>query len=180
METARNPAKAWSFGYCCSSVLFLLVSGCGGGASLEARLKDMEQELNRQQNRVDVLEERMAAMDLSGAAPESNSEAQKASVSEKPPLRFERPRLKVIHLEPGDAEPVEPVADAATPTMPLDRAQPKPRDSNGPEASAPHKAEASSTAATKNPQIRLVGSEPPERAKGRPGSAMLGERSVDP
>jgi hypothetical protein len=90
-------------------------SACGGGDAdaMKKRVATLQDELTLLQNDVDRLEERLAAVETRPQVQSSASEQEKASAG-----TLERPRLKVIKLEPGASSasssptPEEPVSEA--------------------------------------------------------------------
>jgi hypothetical protein len=100
------------------------LAACGGNQEATKRqLQKLQDEVRRVQNTADRLEERLAALELRNV-PGVATEARKSD--EAQPIY--RPRLKVIHMAPGDPETTTGrAADAATnesqnrETLPTDR-----------------------------------------------------------
>ena len=80
-------------------MVLLAASGCGGSErdAMRKRMSSLQDEVNLLQNTVDRLEERLAAVEMQERArpaiPASNASEGAGTI--------ERPRLKVIRLEPG-------------------------------------------------------------------------------
>ena len=91
-------------------------AGCGGSErdAMRKRVSSLQDEVNLLQNTVDRLEERLAAVEMQERARPARPAAEESASTGT----IERPRLKVIRLEPG-AEPVSeepsPRSDAAPP-----------------------------------------------------------------
>jgi outer membrane murein-binding lipoprotein Lpp len=83
-------------------VALLLVAGCGGGESdvMRKRVSSLQDEVNLLQNTVDRLEERLAAVESRPVGPAASADGSRASESRT----SERPRLRVIRVEPGEAD----------------------------------------------------------------------------
>lgn len=84
-----------------SRAIFVLalaaLAGCGSGRdATDRRLHKLQDELTRLQNTADRLEDRVAALELRGDAPARSEAAPDAAAL------IYRPRLKVIHMAPGD------------------------------------------------------------------------------
>jgi hypothetical protein len=75
-------------------------SGCGAGRdAADKHLHKLQDELTRLQGTADRLEDRVAALELRGEAPKRPEAAQESATAV-----IYRPRLKVIHMGPGNSQ----------------------------------------------------------------------------
>jgi hypothetical protein len=86
------------------------VFGCSSTDHLKKQVGALENEITAMRADQDRLEERLAAVELSASVPRT---APRSAATE----RVERPRLKIIHLEPEESDtPVEPSEPAESPS----------------------------------------------------------------
>jgi outer membrane murein-binding lipoprotein Lpp len=117
--TVARPRLRWARASVPITLLTLgLVGGCAGESdALKARVKALSDEVLRLQNQHDRMEERLAAMESDRSAPTPTApEASAGTPSERPPLR-------VVKLEPGQAASAPPVPGEA-PEPPEDPSRP--------------------------------------------------------
>jgi hypothetical protein len=101
--------------------------GCGGGETdgLKRNISALRDEVTLLHNTVDRLEERLAAAEAQNDAALQSSAHQSQSVS---PGTFERPRLKVVKVRPGQEQvPTGGPADAPAPAPVSDDDSSEPR-----------------------------------------------------
>lgn len=94
-----------------TSIAVLLLApaffGCSSSDRLKKQVSGLETQLTALRADQDRLEERLAAVELSSTVPSHAAAAGSGTERADRSDRVERSRLKVIHLSPDDAEPVE-------------------------------------------------------------------------